>query len=464
MRGEIGNRYVGLPGRFLGRFAMLVMAGMVTVAPARSQTLQESLSGAYVTNPQLDAARANLRAVDETVPQARALARPSAGASISNGPAWTRSNLLPPPRVIRTNPTNIGVSVTQPIYQGGRIDASIDQAESRVQAERATLHDTEQTILLQAAVSYFDVARDYSALDLQVNFESFQKRDLEAFRDRFRVGEVTQTDVSLQEAQFANATAQRVAAEGSLASSRATFTRLMGAPPGRLSLPRLNYPLPATLEETVALAQAHNPRVVNAQFSETVANKAVDISDAALLPTLGVTATVARNLERSFPDDYTNSASVIATLTIPLDNGAVAARSRGARQSANAARINIEQAKRAAREAAISGWQTLTTVRASIASFQAAVKANEMAAEGMRQQVQVGASTVIDLLNTEQQLLNPRVNLLRAQHDEDAAIFTVLAAVGNLTARTLSLPVEYYDYEAHYNAVRNKWFGIGTDE
>ena len=229
-------------------------------------------------------------------------------------------------------------------------------------------------------------------------------------------------------------------------------------------LPKLKYPLPASLEETVTLARAHNPAVTNAVYTETAARDAVDVADGALLPTVSVTASVSHALDRQIPNDFTNSGSVIANLTIPLDNGGAAAKARAARQQASSARITIDQTLRATEETAVTAWQNLVTARASIASFDAAVKANELAAEGMRQQVSVGASTVIDLLNTEQTLLNSRVNLVKAHHDESVAVFAVLSAVGQLTAQSLQLPTQYYDYKAYYDAVHDKWFGIGIDQ
>jgi outer membrane protein/adhesin transport system outer membrane protein len=455
---------------------VLVVSGLLAatclmvsgLAPARAQTLEEALVQAYSSNPTLGAARATLRSVDEDVPAALAGQRPSPAVVASAGPAWTQSNLfvptVSPNQTTRTTPRSVGLSVTQPIYQGGQIEARISQAENTVLAQQAALLDAEQTVLLQAAAAYLDVVQDQALLDLQVNYETFQKRDLEAIRDRFRVGEVTQTDVSLQEAQVASATAARVAAQGVLSAVRATYTKLIGSPPGTLVQPKLKYPLPANLDETVTQARARNPSVVTAVHTETAARDAVDVADGALLPTVSVTASISRDLDREIPNDFTNGGSIVANVTIPFDNGGAAAKARAARQSASSARITIDQALRAAEEAAVTDWENLVTARASITSFEAAVKANELAAEGMRQQVSVGASTVIDLLNTEQTLLNARVNLVKAHHDESVAVFGVLSAVGQLTAQALQLPTPYYDYKAHYEAVRDKWFGTGIDQ
>ncbi|MEI6557828.1 MAG: TolC family outer membrane protein [Rhodospirillaceae bacterium] len=453
----------------------LTAAGLVSAGMAWGQTLDEALARAYLSNPVLSGARATLRAVDEGVPQARAQSRPSAALTGSAGQTDTHAGATGyseagsavsnyPNKWYPTNPRTVGVAVTQPLYKGGGIDAGIEQAEAAVLAQRAALLDTEQTVLLQAAAAYLDVIQAQALLELQVNFETVQKRDLDAFRGRFGAGEVTRTDVALHEAQVASASAARTAAEGSLAAAKAAFAKLVGAPPGKLTLPRLSYPLPASLDEAVAQARGRSPKVVNAVHSESAAKAAVDVADSGLLPSVSLTASALHNLDTTKRNDFRTVGSLIATLSIPLDGGALAAKARAARQTANAARIAVEQTSRTAEESAITSWQSLATARASIASYQAAVKANELAAEGMRQQVAVGSSTVIDMLNTQQTLLNARVNLVRARHDESVSIFALLASVGELTAQTLKLPVQYYDYEAHYRNVRGRWYGYGIDE
>ena len=454
----------------------LVFVGLLPAA-AVGETLDDALARAYISNPTLNSARATLRSVDEGVPQARAQSRPSAAVTGSAGRADTHAGMTTTGSApsgtassgfsnawMPSTPRSAGVAVTQPLYQGGAIDAGIARAESTVLAQRAVLLDTEQTVLLQAATAYLDVVQVQALLDLQNNFESVQKRDLAAFQGRFQAGEVTLTEVSLQEAQVASATAARVSAEGALITARSVYARLMGTEPGKLALPKLSYTLPANLEEAVAEARGHSPKVVSAIHNEKAAKAAVDVADAGLLPTVSVTASALNNLDRTRRGDFSTQGSVIANVTIPLDGGALAARSRAARQSANAALINVEEAGREAEDSAISAWQGLATARATIASYQAVVRAAELATEGMRQQVTVGSSTVIDMLNTELNLLNARVNLVKARHDEAVSIFTLLAAVGELTAQTLKLPVQYYDYEAHYRNVRDRWFGYGIDE
>src|SRR4029450_3376448 len=92
------------------------------------------------------------------------------------------------------------------------------------------------------------------------------------------------------------------------------------------------------------------------------------------------------------------------------------------------------------------------------------VRANEVALNGVRQEALVGSRTTLDVLNAEQELLNAQVNLIQARHDVQVSYYGVLGGVGRLTARTLALPVEYYDEERYYNDVGSRWIGWGTGD
>ena len=102
------------------------------------------------------------------------------------------------------------------------------------------------------------------------------------------------------------------------------------------------------------------------------------------------------------------------------------------------------------------------TAQAQIRSFESAVASAEIALEGVRQENEVGARTILDILDAEQELLNSQVSLVGAQRDEVVAGYQVLSAIGRLNAGFIGLPVEVYDVEADYRAVRDKWYGLGA--
>ncbi len=90
--------------------------------------------------------------------------------------------------------------------------------------------------------------------------------------------------------------------------------------------------------------------------------------------------------------------------------------------------------KRAARRTSrrSAAWQALETAQAQIVSFQEQVRATDIALEGVRQEQSVGARTVLDVLDAEQESLNAKVNLVTAQTNLVVARYQVLQAIGPL--------------------------------
>ena len=467
-----------MSGRFHSGRAALALIGALAVvtalAPgsARSAALEEALALAYIANPTLNAARARLRATDELVPQARALGLPTveiagdAGAqwSATRGQATTAGGTRTATRRDTLYPYSIGLTVIQPIYRGGRISASINNAENLVDAERGRLMSTEQSVLLAGATAYFDVLRDSAVVDLNVNNEQVLSRQLQASRDRFEVGEITRTDVSQAESRRARSTADRFTAEGTLRSSRAVFERVVGDPPVDLVPPSLRFYLPATREQAVEIAEALNPDVLTALAVERAARNQIDVANSERLPQLSIVGNAERGYNQSTLTDRADAAGIVAQLRIPLyQGGGASARVREARHTANQRLIEIDQARRQSREAAIRAWETLAAARAAITALEAQVRAAEIALEGVRQEALVGSRTTLDILDAEQELLDAQVGLVRARRDEAVASFQLLSALGQLTAPALNLNVDIYDPQANYRKVRNKLYGTSIN-
>jgi outer membrane protein/adhesin transport system outer membrane protein len=434
------------------------VAALLAVAPASAQSLQEALAQAYSSNPQIEAERAALRATDEQVPQALSNWRPTVEATASAGLSRGENEAGGRVSEFSSQPRSLGVAATQPVYRGGRSTAQLSRAENTVQAARARLFLVEQQVLLSAATAYLDVVRDQAVLDLTISNEGVLRRQLEATRDRFDVGEVTRTDVSQAESRVAGATAQRIQAEGNLASSRAVYARVVGSAPGRLVQPQPAFALPSSLDEAVEIARGNNPAVVSSRFVEAAARDAVEQTRGEARPTVSLRAGLDRSYDPSATVDRQDRATLTAQVTVPLyQAGAVTSRVREATQIAGQRRIEIDEARTQAVETAIRAWQALTTARASIVSRQAQVRASEIALEGVRQEATVGARTTIDVLDAEQELLDARVNVVQAQRDELVAAFQVLSAIGQLGARQLDLPVQAYDVDVNYRSVRDRW-------
>jgi outer membrane protein len=430
-------------------------------------TLVEALAAAYANDPQLLAERAKLRATDEGVPTALAGWRPTVVLSGSAGYAAgvTREELGGVWSKLQESRTEAaaGVTVTQPLYNGGKTRAATNAAENKVMAERARLISQEQTTLTNVVNAYVGVIQAQETLQLDVSNEQVLGKQLQATNDRFRVGEITRTDVAQAEAALASATATRETAEGNLATARATYQRAVGyLPPGNL-VPPQPLALPTkTEQEAVAFASANNPLVVAALFDDAAAKDAVDVAFAALLPQVNLQGTAQSNFNTQQADYQSNAYAVTANLSVPLyQGGSEYAAVRQARQAQQQTRKVVDDARRAAAQSTIQAWETLIAARASVDSTRAAITANRIALDGVEREAIVGSRTTLDVLNAQQALLNSEVTLVQNLASLVNASYGVAQALGRLTARDLALPVPLYDETAYYAAVRNRWAGTG---
>ena len=287
-------------------------------------------------------------------------------------------------------------------------------------------------------------------------------RQLQATNDRFRVGEITRTDVAQAEAALAQATAMRQAQEGTLQSARAQYQKDVGELPGRLVEPQpLRLPT-KTLDEAKALAASNNPDVVAALFDDAAARDNFDVQYSKLMPNLALQGLLVRGKDVQQRFITQRSAEGLVTLSVPIYQGGIEyAAIRQARQQEQQARNKVDDARRTAVQLANSGWETYFAAKASIDSTRSQIRANEVALEGVEREAIVGSRTTLDVLNAEQALLQSRTSLVQALANFVNASYTVAGAVGRLTARDLGLAVPLYDDTAYYRAVRNRWIGTG---
>ena len=259
-------------------------------SPGAPRTLAEALAATYANQPLLQSERAKLRATDENVPQALAGWRPTVvmagtagyadGASRAGlglqGTAQSRTD-----RLIAT----AQATLSQPLYTGGRTQANVNRSKNQVMAERATLLSQEQSSFTNTVNAYVGVIQAQQLLALAINNEQVLAKQLQATNDRFRVGEITRTDVAQAEAALASATAQRQTAEGNLQTARGTFQQVIGFyPPGDLVEPQpLAVPV-KTEQDAMLTAANNNPQVVSALFNDAAAKDAIDAAFGQLMP------------------------------------------------------------------------------------------------------------------------------------------------------------------------------------
>ena len=450
--------------------ALGIVVGGTAVSPAAALTIEEALAQAYRNSPQLAAERARVKGRDEQIGQALANWRPRVVVEGSAGVAQRRFNqTLGAARGDRetdtSHPYQAGLTVTQSLYRGGRNDAQTRRVEEEILSDRARLSSVEQDVLLAALVAYVDVVRDRAVVELNANNQRVLKRQLEATTDRFRVGEVTRTDVALARSRLSRANADLIRARGTLTDSRANFANIVGVPAERLEEVEPLAALPATEDDAVARARSDSFAVVRARHGERAARQRVLEIEGELRPTVSVSGQIARALDLSDSNTETDRMELTGRVSVPLyQSGAVSSRIRAAKHTVVQRRNELLLAVRGAVATATKRWEDYKTAEAGIAAFSEAVRAARIALEGVEQEALVGSRTVLDVLDAEQELLDARVSLVRARRDLVVATYALRSAVAELTAEGLELEVELYDPRENYRKTRQRWYGTDIGE
>ncbi len=428
-----------------GIIAALTIAGLAFGAPTVSaQSLTDALISAYRNSDQLKSQRAALRGTDEDVAAAVAARRPSLSLSGSAGNVHSFAFNLD------SQYANLTMALNLTLWDGGSTRLGIEVARLGVAVARDSLIDTEQQVLLNAVTAYMDMRRDTQFLQLSRNSYDVAAKQVQATRDRFEVGEVRRTDVSQVEARLALAQSIVALRQGTLEISREAYHVAVGKYPGRLMPPPPLPPLPATMDKARALALKNHPAIRRARKMVRIADLNVARAEAAMKPSIALQGNVTLEANK-----FNGDTGVLAvTGKVPIyQGGALSSAYRRAQALAQKARFDLQRTGQLVAQNVNRAWSQLTIARATITARQKEVRSARVALDGIREEASVGARTALDVLDAESVLFQAQTNLATAKRDEYVAVYSLLSAMGLLTARHLGLKVEHYDPDRNYRKV-----------
>lgn len=428
--------------------ALYAAAGLTLATQAHAATLDEALTQAWQNNATLAAERESLEAAGNRVEEAQGGYYPQVkffggiGTQHNDVDFMSFPGFSFPISEFSLNPREYGIEADQVLYQGGKVTGTVDVAKHQRDAEEAHLHGVEGQVLLSGAQAYMNVLEAQAVLALEQSNETLLKQALDAAQASFDNGEVTHTDVDQAKARLAGTQAARIQAEGAVTASNAAYERIIGKAPDSLQSPAPLSGLPASQQDALALAD-HNYDVVAAEAASAAAESNVDVAESGMKPNLTLTAQVSKAHEPQFLFERLDTRSIMLNLSVPLyAGGSLTSQVHVAKHEAASSQQQALDAHRAARDQAIGAWQAYQTATAGLAAIQVQITAAQSAYDGVVAEHKEGERTTLDVLNAEQELLNAKVNQVKAQSDETVAEYQLKAATGTLTASDLHLKVQ----------------------
>lgn len=422
------------------------------VGVSHAESIIGAMSRAYDNNPDLAVARAGLRATDEGVAIAKSGYRPVISGSLNGTYTDVNTN-------VSRNATG-AISITQQLFDGFATKNNVKVAEAGVFAGRENLRSTEISILQSAAQAYANLARDNQIVSIRRQNLSFLQEQLNAATSRLNVGEGTRTDVSQARAQLASAKAQLTGAIAQAKSASAVYVQIIGTAPKKISQPKtIARLLPRSLDSAVSKGFNSHPSVLAAQYNVDAAEFQIKANKASLLPGVSVSGSLT-GIDDSAKGRSTIK-SVSGTVSVPLySGGANYARIRQSKQTLVQRKAQVESTRRSVEQSIVASWVSYESAVATLAANQAELKAARLALNGVVEERKVGQRTTLDVLNAQQSVLQAQESIVQNKRNAVVSSYSTLASMGLLTVDYLKLKVTRYNPDKHYQAVKDKWFGL----
>jgi TolC family type I secretion outer membrane protein len=409
-------------------------------APAAAQSLEEAMGAAYAVNPGLKAERSRYQATNQGIWTARSEFLPTVTGTYAGEHNSFRNerNTLSSDRSVFHE---LGVSMSQTLFQGFAGVNRLNQAHEEAQSGRNQLIGTEQTLLYDTADAYLRVVRDRGVLTYLKAYTNVVKREVNAARARYKSGDATRTDIEQALARYAEAQGNSDQAVGDLEASEALYERLTGQKPGKLGWPGIPKAIvPAGLEDAITIAFQNNPSIRAATNDARAARYAARASVGDMLPRVTLEGSWTNGYRGNLTDMDKEDYRVGLRVTAPFFTGGrnVAAVKR-ARYTASQQEYELNDTQQIIRENVIRAMKQRSAARLKAKAGIRAIEANKRAVRGLQVEFESGQRTLLNVLDGQRELLLSQVDYVRAQYDAKIADFFMLANIGRLAPQHFSI-------------------------
>ncbi|MGH1439782.1 MAG: TolC family outer membrane protein [Cellvibrionaceae bacterium] len=400
---------------------------------ASALTLQEVVDHTLKTNPELLAARQQVLAREKEVRAAKGGYLPSLDAELGIGREWTESPATGGEDVELTR-REAALRLRQMIYDGSATSSEVDRQKARYNSALFDTVDTEETISLRVAEAYIEVMRQSELLELLESSLDEHKNIYDQMALRSDAGVGSRSDLDQIAARLSLANSNFVAGQNNLQDAVSNFYGVVGYIPDVSTLEKPEgVSVPNTIEEAIAQAFNNNPQLKSADADIEAAEAQYRASKSQLYPTLSLEG------DRTWNEDIdgiegTNEDWVIALrLRYNLYNGG----SDNARKKQTA--YLIEEAKqirsttkRQVEEGMRLSWNAYEYTQKQLSFLTTYSDSVVSTREAYRKQFNIGKRSLLDLLNTENELLEAKSNYLNASYDQLYSLYRIAQAEGGL--------------------------------
>jgi len=430
--------------------AALVAFSSLVLMPfqAQSQSLEEAVAHTLDTNPEIHTSFTQFKVKEKQVEQAEADYYPTLEATGGIGYEYTDS---PTTRRYTDSLNNteeltrreLGLSLTQNLFNGFKTSGEIDRTSYATSAEQWRLHSIAEDITLEVTKVYINLIEAeklvvLSEKNLQSHIDIYDQ-----IKERTESGFSSKADLSQISGRLAQAESNLIAAKNNYLDSKTMFYSVIDQTPENLVIPFPdNSMLPKTQAEGLEAALKNHPSIWASTNDIQSANAQYKSAKSTYYPELNL------EIEANFNDNVDGVDGFNGTNDVGGNNNDVVAMLRfrynlynGGRDEAfaketaykiNEAKALNMKAHREVKEGFTLSWDAYELLNKQKQYIKMHVIAAKDSQEDYKEQFKIGQRSLLDLLDTENELFEARKDFLEAEFDEITAQYRVLHAMGTL--------------------------------
>lgn len=347
--------------------------------------------------------------------------------------AYTKSTLDQTNKDKTSHNRQIGIEARQSLFNGGKLVYALKASKEGKSAKRAAHENVKQNIYLQTIKAYTSLITSKDVVTLQKQQVDLLTEQLHATQVEFKQGEATQTDIKQAEARLSASRAHLVEAKGHLFAAESALTSLVGkkinAPQWTETVDPKN--LPKTLEDAQQKAYQQHPSMQSAQNNINYHKALKKQVRSAYLPKIDA---VASHTTRDTDDikGYRDNRLGLEMSWQLFTGGRTHYTFKEAAIRESAAKEAYQQTRREILENVTSSFHAYETAKALFRARVDEKEATQRATNGVEKEHALGERSVLDLLDARQELLETKVNFVKAKAGLITSAYTLLAATGEL--------------------------------
>ncbi len=407
--------------------------GMGISGWAAAASLQEVVAENIEQNPQIQEALHNYAATIQGIRQAKAGYYPTIDATLGYGYEWTdKENGV---QDVELNRREARLNLNQMIFDGFATSSEVDRQQAISASRASALKDQAQQYVLGSSRAYLEVLRREQLLTLAKESLYNHVKIYDQIKRRSESGMGTLASIQQAEGRLALAEVNMLVAENNLRDAKASYMRVVGqpVPESMESFDSSSMVLPESVEDAVSKGLAMQPVAALAQADVEAAMAQREAAKSRMYPRLDL------EVERRWDEDVDGVEGTDEDLTAMLrlrynlyNGGGDKARIRQTEYQIGEAQAIQRDAQRQIRESVELSWNAYDTLQRQLEYLERHVISSEDTRNSYQKQFDIGQRSLLDLLDTENEVFSAKNQLAEARIDSEIAKLRILTGTGEL--------------------------------